>query len=76
MADYEKNIASQLKKLKSIISSILNKIKIILCRITLHFSNRENTWMMKLFPLSTFLDGHEQLVHFQRRIEKKTEWSN
>jgi len=29
--------------------------------------------MMKLFPISTFLDGHEQLVCFHRKNEKKNQ---
>lgn len=31
---------------------------------------------MKIFTLSTFLNGHEQLVRFHRRTEKETKSSN
>lgn len=32
--------------------------------------------MMRVFPLSTFLKGPGQLVHFHKRTEKKTKSSN
>lgn len=62
----------QMKKLKSIISPILNKTRSHCCRISLHFSYHKNTLMRKVFqrtweagPLSQENWGRNEVIKWK-----------